>query len=248
MKFVLVDESTSVGNAAQFGGPITPGVLVQKATALDTYLNRDVATYWGGAYAVRAGSNAKDVQPGEIVCALVDLLPAAPGAVAYHDVTGAEVPVVFLARTQCNNLTSGPDSVSSALAHELAETAGDAFCNAWRLNSDGKLYAQELCDAVQEANYEIGGITVSDFVLPAFFAPGATGPMDYLATIGTGAVTAPFQTMSGGYQLVRDLDGSETQVTGMISAHRAAKKAHWSSRTYRRGARIIVPTAVGGAS
>lgn len=242
MKFVLLDESTPASQGAQYGGPIAPATLAAMAQALTVYLNRDVASYWGGNHAVREGSGPSDVQPSEVVCALVDSLPDAPGAVAYHDVAGQEVPVVFLARTQCNSIGSGPDSVSNGMSHELAETVGDAYVNAWRDGGDGKEYAQELCDAVQETGYAIAvdgeSFSVSNFVLPAFFAPGAPGPYDYLGTIGQGAVSAPLQTAAGGYQLVRTGGTGETQVTGEIAPRRRAKKRHPTSRTYRRGARL----------
>lgn len=238
MKFVLLDESTDIGNAPQYGGPIHPEQLAAIASALNIQLNRDVATWWGGTYWVRAGASKADVQPGEVACALLDALPNAPGDVAYHDVDGNEVPVVFLARTACNSLTSGGDSVSSALSHELCEAAGDPYCNAWRDRGDGTEVAQELSDAVQEAGSEIDGITVSNFVLPAFFAPGARPPFDYLGTVGVGAIDAPFATMPGGYQLSRSGAGHETQILGEIRPYRAARKGHWNSRTYRRGARL----------
>lgn len=238
MRFTIIDESTATGNQAKYGGTITLHTLVAIASALTVQLNRDVATHWGGAYAVRAGATKLDIMPGEIACVLLDALPDAPGAVAYHDVTGAEVPVVFLARTQCNSLTSGSDSVSIALSHELCETVGDPFVNAWRDDGHGAEYAQELCDACQESGYEIAGISVSDFLLPAFFAPGAKPPYDYLGTVGQGAIARPLETAPGGYQLKRTAGGGETQVFGLIADLRMARKRNPTSRTYRRGARL----------
>jgi hypothetical protein len=238
MRFVIIDESTTVGNATQYGGAISPTVLAEMAAALNVFLNRDVATYWGGSYAVRAGSSPQDVQVGEVVCALLDSLPTAPGAVAYHATTGVEVPVVFLARTQCNSILAGSDSVSSALSHELAETAGDPACNLWADDGQGSEFAHELCDCVQEFGYSISAVSVSDFALPAFFAPGSNGPWNFGAINGGPALTSALQTGAGGYQLKRTSGTGETQVTGMIAPHRMAKKTHWSSRTSRRGLRV----------
>lgn len=234
MRFRLIDESTDVGNASQFGGPISPAVLAAVASALMVQLNRDVATYWGGNYVVSSELIATTpLAPGEIACLLVDSLPNAPGAVAYHDVNGDEVPIVLLARTQCNSLTTGSSSVSMGLSHELLEAAGDPYVNAWRDDGHGREYAQELCDAVQEQGYTIDGITVSNFVFPPFFAPGSAGPFDMLGT-----VTQALQTTGGAYQLVRTAGGGETQVTGKVGDHRMARKRHFSSRTFRRGARL----------
>lgn len=233
MRFVIIDESTSVGNDSAYGGAISGSEAQQMAHALLVQLNRDLATYWGGAYAVRVGAGYTDVNPGEVVCSIMDSLPNAPGAVAYHDVAAQEVPVIFLARTQCNSILSGSSSVSCALSHELCETAGDVFCNAWRDDGQGYEWAQELCDAVQESSYDIDGVTVSNFVLPAFFAPGAPGPYDMLGNVGTALQTTP-----GGYQIRRTSGGGEAQVTGDIHPGRLARKRHFASRTYRRGARV----------
>lgn len=238
MRFVILDEATDIGNAPAYGGPIGYATLAAIANALQVQLNRDVATHWGGAYTVRPGQSKADIRDGEIVCALVDALPNAPGDIAYHDVTGAESPVIFLARTQCNALTQGPDSVSCVLSHETNETAGDPFVNVWCDDGHGNEFARELSDAVQAATYSIAGVTVSDFVLPAFFAPGSTPPYDYLGTIGEGAISAPFAIMSGGYQLKRTSGGGETQVFGQIAPGRMARKRNATSRTFRRGARV----------
>jgi len=238
VRFLLFDRSGAAGNALEHGGPISAELLAAIAAALDVQLNAHVSPYWGGNYSVRAGAAGDVPLAGEVVCALVDSLPDAPGAVAYHDVDGHETPVVWLARTACNSLTSGSDSVSSALSHELCEAAGDPFVNAWRDDGHGSEWAQELCDAVQETGYTQDGIAVSNFVLPSFFAPGASGPYDYLGALGRPAISAPLQTAPGGYQINRTGGGGEVQVFGAIAPRRRARKAHFSSRTSRRGARL----------
>jgi hypothetical protein len=239
VRFLLVDRSGPAGNAPEHGGPIAPELLRAIADALDVQLNAHLSPHWGGNYVVRAAAGPDTIAlPREVVCAIVDELPDAPGAVAYHDVNGTEVPVVWLARTACNSLTSGADSVSSALSHELLEAAGDPFVNAWRDDGRGAEWAQELCDAVQESGYTQAGIAVSNFVLPAFFAPGAAGPYDYLGTLGRPAVFAPLETAGGGYQIRRTGAGGEVSVFGAMAQRRRARKAHFSSRTSKRGARV----------
>lgn len=236
MDFVILDETTSASAGQQYGGPFDGTTLQRIASALEVYLDRDVASEHGGSYRVRVGSSSTDIMPGEIACAIVDALPDAPGAVAYHDVSGAAVPVVFCAKTACNSLTSGPDSVSNALAHELAEVVGDPACNLWADGNDGQEHCRELCDPVQEWGYLIGDVTVSDFVLPNYFAPGSLGPWNFGAKeFGGPALSGPLTTAPGGYQLVRSSGTGETQVTGEIAPRRLAKKQHPTSRTYRRG-------------
>lgn len=222
MDFVLVDESTAATAAPQYGGPLTQAALQQIAAALTVYLDRDVSTYWGGSHRVRAASSPTDIQPGEIVCAIVDSLPLEPGAVAYHDVTGGAVPLVFLARSECSSIMSGSDSISSAFSHELAEALGDPDCNRWIDDGQGHEYALEIVDAVEEWGYEINGVAVSDFLLPAFFAPTAPGPFNFLATQGGSALTEALQTAPGGYQIQRTAGSGETQVMGKLPKARKA--------------------------
>lgn len=236
MRFVHVDESTVTD--AQYGGQLTAPVLAQMAAAHEIQLNRDVSLEYGGNYRVRAGDSKEDIQPGEIVCVIVDALPNAPGAVAYHDTTGASVPVVFAARTQCSSLLEGAHSLSCALSHELCETVGDEACNLWVDDGSGAEFARELCDATENDTYEINGVTVSNFVLKAFFAPGSVGPFTYLGTVGTDPISSPLVTGLGGYQIKRSGAGNEAQVFGELHEPRLAKKRHFSSRTYRRGVRL----------
>jgi hypothetical protein len=212
---------------------VTAAWLAEVATACTTQLARDAAPVWGSAVAgVRAGSGPTDVQPGEMVFAIVDSLPAAPGAIAYHDVQGNAVPVAFLALSTCNTL----NDVSTAISHELCETCGDVACNRYADDGSGHEFALELCDAVESASYQIDGIAVSDFLLPAFFAADATGPYSFVHSQGGAGPSAPFATASGGYQIRRSSGGGETQVTGKMSERRQHHAAHWSSRVSRRGA------------
>jgi hypothetical protein len=203
------------------------------AAACQLQLTRDVAPVYGGTYAVRAGA---DIQAGEMVFAIVDSLPDAPGAIAYHDVTGADVPVAYLALSTCNTL----NDVSSAISHELCETAGDSACDLWADDGQGHEWARELCDAVESNFYLVNGFAVSDFLLPGFFAPSDPGPYSFCqanpsASNVMGICKGPFQTAGGGYQIQRDSGTHETQITGKVRPMRAAKAAHWSSRVTRRG-------------
>lgn len=231
LNVVLVQKATSSPLLSR----VTPEWLARCAVACSTQLIRDLLpVYGGGPYSVRVASDATDIRPGEMVFAILDELPQAPGAVAYHDTMGNDVPAAFLALSTCSTL----DDVSSAISHELCETAGDQACNLWADDGHGNEYARELCDAVELSSYpvDIGDgkppINVSDFVLPGFFAPNDPGPYSF-----TSAAKAPFLTAIGGYQIVRTSGTGETQVTGTVRAARVAKHRHWSSRTYRRGVR-----------
>lgn len=238
MRFVLLNESGVTDD--QYGGALPFPILERIAAAIQVQLNCHVSTYWGGNFTVRAAKDATDLQVGEVVAVILDEV-AAIGAVAYHDVSGAEAPCIFAARKMCNSILMGQHSLSVALSHELVETAGDPYCNAWRDDGQGFEYANELCDAVQDSCYVIDGVTVSDFVLPAFFAPGALGPYRFMAVQDQiqPDLTGSFATQSGGYQLRRITGTGEMQVDGTIPARKLAY-AHTRSRLVRRGG-IRVP-------
>ena len=227
---VLIQEATTSPLVSQ----VTPAWLATVSQACALQLTRDVAPIYGGEYAVRVGTSSTDVQPGEMVFALLDALPDAPGAIAYHDVDGTAVPVAFLALSTCNTL----DDVSTAISHELCETVGDAACDLWADDGQGNEWARELCDAVESNSYTIASVAVSDFLLPAFFAAEAAGPYSFLqlTNVPSAYPPAPFAVATGGYQLQRPTGGAVSQVTGSVRPMRAAKVAHWSSRVSRRGA------------
>ena len=59
--------------------------------------------------------------------------------------------------------------VSVTASHELLEMMIDPGAQLWAQNTNGCFYAYEMCDAVEDEEYEIDGIAVSDFVHPSFF-------------------------------------------------------------------------------
>jgi hypothetical protein len=232
----IVMQATSSPLAAQ----VNVDWLGRCAAACATQLRRDVAPLWGTAIdGVRVSNGGTDLQPGEMVFSIVDELPDAPGAIAYHDVQGNAVPVAYLALSTCNTL----DDVSTAISHELCEADGDEDCNVWCDDGQGHEFARELCDAVESNSYPID---LGDSQPPSFFEAGASGPFNFCATIGNdnqARPSAPFATASGGYQIERDSGGNEQQVQGATIVHlfgtpRAARRErmkHWSSRATRRG-------------
>ena len=171
------------------------------ADAVQFQLNEQFARAWDlGPWALVA-----DGSPRYISFYVVDEDKDVPDALAYHDYDGRPVGVV-LAKT-C--LEAGA-SVSSALSHEVLETRVDAFCNATHRNSDGWSYWREVCDAVQTQEYNVSGVTVSNFCRPHWFAPGSAFPYDWMGTL-----SRPFEVAPGGYQ-VRHKDLSESTVFGRL--------------------------------
>ena len=86
-----------------------------------------------------------------------------------------------------------------------------------------------MCDAVEDGEYDIDGVAVSNFVYPSFFeswhAPRST-QFDHLKL-----VAQPFQTLRNGYQIV----SNGTQAKEIFGSR--AKKRHFlevEDRTFHR--------------
>jgi hypothetical protein len=216
---------------------VTTAHLQAIAQAVTVQANRDFAPTWGGQHLVRVATAPTDILPGEVAYGILDDLPSAPGAVAYHDVSGAGVPACFEAVNMCESILTGQDSIAQAISHEVLETLGDPGANRWADKGDGSgtQVALEMCDAVESAYYDVLGVSCSDFVLPAFFVGTAPGPYSFLGRSPGRGPTAPFQTTFGGYQILRAADGTVSSVSADKQRVHAAKRVHFSSRAAKRG-------------
>jgi hypothetical protein len=200
------------------------GVNLDKlVAALDKQMKRDFVPIWG--YPARLYvTNKPKLDEWQVV--FLDDADAAD-ALGYHDITknGQPISKVFVKDT----IAAG-EKVSVTTSHELMEMMIDPGAQLWAQNSDGMLYAYEMCDAVEGEVYAIDGIAVSDFVYPSFFEPWHAPnsvQFDYLKR-----VTRPYQTLPKGYQIV-----SNGQSSQEIFAS-DAKERHFrtvENRTMHRG-------------
>jgi hypothetical protein len=225
------------------------------AEAISDQVNNEFAAEWGAQASLRVGANAKDIQAGEWAYVFVPTLPNAPGASAYHDVGVSGVPFALCAVTTCGSLY-GPTGVSVDVSHEILETAGDEGANLFANDNKGSLHALEMCDAVEIQTYgktckDGTVVQVSNWLLRAWFIPGAPGPFEYMSRAklaGAVAPTAPFTTAQGhggNYQIISKATGSK-QVFGAAhefqieGTRRKGANPNWSSRTARRMAHEAV--------
>jgi len=167
--------------------------LGELVAALDKQLQRDFVPIWG--YPAKLYITDK-VKEGEWAVLFLDNADAAD-ALGYHDITkdGQPISKVFVKTT----IAAG-QKVSVTASHELLEMIIDPGAQLWAQNTNGAFYAYEMCDAVEDEEYVIDGISVSDFVHPSFFEswhqPGSV-QFDHLKR-----VSRPFQTLQNGYQIV----------------------------------------------
>jgi hypothetical protein len=233
---------------------ITTPTLVRLARALQIQAQSHIAPHgWPNAISATARvlASSSDLAPTDSPAFIVPSLDDAPGAIAYHDDQGTD-PDSYLALDTCNTLAD----VTTAQSHEWAEIMGDPECTLWvtvpaglasypKGVTAGQQIALELSDPVQDRSYpiDLGGgqppVMMSDFALPAYFDVTLTGPTTYCEAIGAAPRIEPFQRSAGGYQLVRNGDGTgETQAFGMISPKKLLKAKHPKTRLARRGIKI----------
>jgi hypothetical protein len=159
----FVNEST-VATDAEIGSIVT---------ALKVQVSRDFAPVWGrDADLVFAGKPA-NAPKGAWIMAILDDSDQA-GALGYHDITSDGQP---LGKVFAKSDKEAGLSLSVTMSHETLEMLADPEINQVIFNqttdTGGELYALEVCDAVEDDSlgYKIDSVLVSDFVLPAWFAP-----------------------------------------------------------------------------
>jgi hypothetical protein len=215
---------------------------VQSAVpALQTQVHRDFGPIWG----IDADLTfiSKDSKPPAGLWWLVVLDNSdQAGALGYHDVTDEGLPIgkVF-AKT---DMDFGANWTIT-LSHELLEMLGDPEINLTVFDqpndTTGILYAYEVCDACEadQFGYQIDGVTVSDFVYPAWFESSQKqAQFDY-----SNKIQKPFDLLSGGYIGYFDVinGGGWKQKDAKGLSHRYAAQARVHARVGSRRERRSVP-------
>jgi hypothetical protein len=149
----------------------------------------------------------------------------AANALGYHDLTKNGLP---LAKVFVKTTLAARQKVSVTACHELAEMIVDPAINLWADGPNASLYAYEMCDAVEEDEFAIDGIAMSNFVYPAYFEGfrGARSTQfDHLDLL-----MRPFELRKGGYALVRRGD----KVTQIFGSPAKARRFAQEDRTLHR--------------
>lgn len=133
--------------------------------------------------------------------------PDQAGALGYHEMTSEGTPLgkVFAKL----DLDSG-SSWTVTLSHELLEMLADPWIDWCAVGSDTKIYALEVCDAVEAdgLGYEIDGVLLSDFVTPAWFEPAEADRLDFKQHL-----SKELELATGGYISILDPQNGWTQIT-----------------------------------
>ena len=168
---------------------VTQAELAPVVTALQAQIHNDFRPHWntGAHLALVTGPPSPD----SWWLVVFDTSDQA-GALGYHDLTTGGMPLgkVFVSDAAQANVP-----LSSVMSHELLEMLADPFIFSTVQIQATQFTALEVCDPVEANSYEIDGVTVSDFVTPAWFVnPPVPGPVDLLSVLSGPLTLAP-----GGY-------------------------------------------------
>jgi hypothetical protein len=207
------------------------GVLIAIAEALSVQIQRDFAPAWGVEDATVTVNGRGDK------IHFFDNAHARDGY-GYHEVDPQGQPYAHVAAEASlhagNTWVSGTDAISASASHEVLEMLGDPWANEWCFDGNAKLWSREVCDPVQEDIYTIRvgqiEVTVSNFVLPAYFNPAADGPYDYL-----GVLTKPFTLAKGGYGVWDRATADHDAYGRHVVAHFDPDTPAWREKQKRTG-------------
>lgn len=215
---------------------VTNDDLAKAVAAVNHQVVRDVWPVWGirqpSVSFLPSPPPAPPAHPVTVVDAIGDQ-PA--GVLGYHTESKgiqwgvvAAGPVLDAGR----EVLAGDWSVASVISHEVIELLVDPACNLWASDGGARAYSFEACDPVEAPTYQLDGVSVSNFVLPAWFDPNRTsGRVDHL-----GLLRASFTMLPGGYCVWMDAGGEHQEFGSLFPDWRKAMKSGPRSRTTRRAA------------
>lgn len=194
------------------------------AAAMQKSLDRDFLPAYGKTAVVVAIPLSAVLATDRVLGLFAD--PDQPGALGYHDLSPSGLPYgkVF-------PLLDAQDgaNLSTTIDHELKEMLEDATIDLARMGSDGHFWADEPCDAVEQDEYDVDGVKLSNFVLPAWYSGVTVGATkyDFLGTL-----SAPLTVDAGGYAQYFDPAQGWQQITD-----RKVKPRRYRRADFGRGSR-----------
>jgi hypothetical protein len=171
-------------------------------SAAAAQIRDDAAPAWDRTPAeVTFYPNAQAVPSGGYAIVLTDTIASQPqGVLGYHtEGTGGILSGIVAAKPELDNggaVSTGDWGVSSVLSHEVLEMFIDPNCNMWSFDGTSTIYSFEVCDPVEGPSYQVNGVSVANFVTPAWFDPQAAAGSRFDKL---GLLTAPFGLLKTGY-------------------------------------------------
>jgi len=192
--------------------------LKKLVAAMQLALDKYFVPVWGAPAMLKIFPDKKSIPATAWPFLFVDDADVA-GALGYHDLTKNGVPVTFVfVKT---TLGDGAD-VAVTASHELWEMLIDPGIQMWADGPNGQLWAYEMADAVEETDFLVDEVRISNFVYPSFFElfrkPKST-KFDQLAL-----VDRPFKLLKGGYTIIKKGAGTKQLFGSAAKKKRFAKE------------------------
>jgi hypothetical protein len=188
-RVAVINESTIVSDA----------VVKAAMAALQTQVRHDFAPAWGVDAELTFIAKQAEAPPGSWRLVVEDN-SRQPGFISYHTLTEEGLPEVHVG---VRDARQADWEWTMGASHELLEMLANPRLNlSIFVSADGRkgrLYTREICDPVSSARlaYQIDGVTVSNFVYPAwfeFFRKPGSAQFDH-----RGHVNAPFDVAPDSY-------------------------------------------------
>jgi hypothetical protein len=179
---------------------VSKPLLDRIAEALEFQLYQHVAPFWqitGCRVLALSTLEALPITAGASPLIIYDT-PDQAGVLGWHTYNAQEGRIhgtAFLKPILDNGggLIDGAVSLSSVLSHEAIEAVLDPYVNLMAFKDAKTLEPVEGCDRVQGDNYDVSGVSVSNFLGPRAFRDGP-GPYDWLRKLQD-----PWAMTPGGY-------------------------------------------------
>lgn len=230
MQIAIFNQSTLVSN--EDAATMTEAIAAQVQSDAAPIWEREPATveFYTDATAIPATAH---------IITITDTVKDQPaGVLGFHtEDPGGRLWGTVAAQPELSNggkATTGDWSVSSVLSHEVLEMFVDPNCNLWSNDGKGAIYTFEVCDPVEAPTYVVNGVSVSNFVTPAWFDPNAKGvPFDKL-----GLLPAQFDILKGGYVVYASAGKEQQKFGDEFPQWRREMKQGPFARTHRRVAQV----------
>jgi hypothetical protein len=234
---------------------VTNDEVAAMTEAIAAQVSDDAAAAWDRPAAQVAFFTDASAVPAQMHrISMVDTIKDGPaGVLGYHtESAGGILWGIVAAKPELDNggkVLTGDWSVSSVLSHEVLEMYVDPYCNLWANNDGGSVYSFEVCDPVEAPTYEVGGVSVSNFVTPAWFDPLSVGAGAAPSPAGTvnfdhlGLLKAPFTIVKGGYVVYSTAGKAQQKFGDEFPQWRRDMKSGVMSRTRCRLRQLTGPGA-----
>ena len=214
--------------------------IPQLAAALQAYCNDYLAPEWG------CGCTVKYLDPPPPAAQLDAALAGSWALILLDTTTQADAEGYHLEGTDgeprgfafLETTAQAGDSLTVTVSHEFAELLCDPLTSLCVEGSTaGRFWILEVCDAVEESDFLVNGISMSNFVTRQWYnstPPAGTTKFDYL-----GHLRAPFTLEAGGYisWWTSRTGWSQSYGSKKAEKHFASCKQHRYSRHSRRAAK-----------